>query len=146
MALPTITYSQLLSYDPCWSHSAAGRKRLQYYSNKLGGKANALDILRLRRVPASDRLWAVLREDLIPAKLLHEFGCWCADEALKLIDNPDPRSMEAVRAKRQWLRGEITGAERARDAAWAAVWAAQADAFCAQVNKLIQMLEAYHDQ
>lgn len=60
-----------------------------------------MDILRLRRVPAKDRLWVVLREDLIPAKLLHEFGCWCADEALKLIDNPDPRSVEAVRAKRQ---------------------------------------------
>ncbi len=101
MELPTITYSRLLSYRPCWSRSAAGRKRLQYYSNKLGGKANALDILRLRRVPAKDRLWVVLREDLIPAKLLHEFGCWCADEALKLIDNPDPRSVEAVRAKRQ---------------------------------------------
>ena len=134
MELPTITYSQLLSYDPCWSHSAAGRKRLQYYSNKLGGKANALDILRLRRVPAGDRLWVVLREDLIPAKLLHEFGCWCADEALKLIDNPDPRSVEAVRAKRQWLRGEITDAalERARAAAWVAVWVARAAAWAAQ--------------
>ena len=134
MELPTITYSQLLLYDPCWSHSAAGRKRLQYYSNKLGGKANALDILRLRRVPAGDRLWVVLREDLIPAKLLHEFGCWCADEALKLIDNPDPRSVEAVRAKRQWLRGEITDAalERARAAAWVAVWVARAAAWAAQ--------------
>ena len=134
MELPTITYSQLLLYDPCWSHSAAGRKRLQYYSNKLGGKANALDILRLRRVPAGDRLWVVLREDLIPAKLLHEFGCWCADEALKLIDNPDPSSVEAVRAKRQWLRGEITDAalERARAAAWVAVWVARAAAWAAQ--------------
>ena len=134
MALPTITYSQLLSYDPCWSHSAAGRKRLQYYSNKLGGKANALDILRLRRVPARDRLWAVLRGDLIPDRLLHEFGCWCADEALKLIDNPDPRSVKAVMAKRQWLRGEITDAalERARAAAWVAVWVARAAAWAAQ--------------
>ena len=193
MALPTITYSQLLSYDPCWSHSAAGRKRLQYYSNKLGGKANALDILRLRRVPARDRLWAVLRGDLIPDRLLHEFGCWCADEALKLIDNPDPRSVKAVMAKRQWLRGEITGEEleRAQAAAWeaaqaaaqgavwavrtatwaaqaaaraaqAAAWAAQAAlsaetdaraardardaAISAQVDELIRMLEAYHDQ
>ena len=204
MELPTITYSQLLLYDPCWSHSAAGRKRLQYYSNKLGGKANALDILRLRRVPARDRLWAVLRGDLIPDRLLHEFGCWCADEALKLIDNPDPRSVKAVMAKRQWLRGEITGEEleraqaaaweaaqaaaqaavwavrtatwAAQAAAWAAVWAAQAAAraaqaaawaaqaalsaetdaraardardaaISAQVDELIRMLEAYHDQ
>ena len=204
MELPTITYSRLLSYRPCWSRSAAGRKRLQYYSNKLGGKANALDILRLRRVPARDRLWAVLRGDLIPDRLLHEFGCWCADEALKLIDNPDPRSVKAVMAKRQWLRGEITGEEleraqaaaweaaqaaaqaavwavrtatwAAQAAAWAAVWAAQAAAraaqaaawaaqaalsaetdaraardardaaISAQVDELIRMLEAYHDQ
>jgi hypothetical protein len=27
---------------------------------------------------------------------------------LKLTDNPDPRSIAAIEAKRRWLKGEIT--------------------------------------
>ena len=145
MELPTITYEQLLSFNLCWAKSKNGKRRLQYYNRKLGGKANALDILRLRRVSADDRIWVVLREELIPAKTLHEFACWCAEEALKSVDGPDQRSVAAVEVKRQWLRGEITGEELvlarddARDAAWdapdaawgaarAAMWAAARDA------------------
>jgi len=93
---------------------------------------SALDILALADVPTSDRLWSVLREELIPAELLHEFACRCAELALRLIENPDPRSVAAIEAKRSWLRGEITDSElaaawsAARDAACAAAWAAAA--------------------
>jgi hypothetical protein len=60
-------------------------------------------------------------------RILHEFACQCADDALALVDNPDPRSVAAVAAKRKWLRGEITDEEldAARADAWAA-WAAAA--------------------
>jgi len=40
------------------------------------------------------------------------------------VDNPDPRSIAAIEAKRKWLRGEITDKEldaaraAARDVAW----------------------------
>ena len=63
-------------------------------------------------------------------RLLHEFACCCAEDALALIDKPDPRSVEAVKVKRQWLRGEATDAKlaaawvAARDAAWDAAGAA----------------------
>jgi hypothetical protein len=74
--------------------------------------------------------------------VLHEMACLCAEQALALIPNPDPRSMAAIKAKRAWLRGEITDLElagawdsawaaraaawdAARDAAWDAAWAAQ---------------------
>ena len=105
-------------------------RRLKYYNRKLGGKANALDILRLRRIPARDRLWTVLREDMIPAAILHEFGCWCAECALSKITNPDPRSVRAIEVKRRWIPDEATNDERAAaqaaalDAAWAAARAA----------------------
>jgi hypothetical protein len=62
--------------------------------------------------------------------ILHEFACWCAEQALlkerEAGREPDPRSWAAVEAKRKWLRGEITDSElaAARDAAWAATWAA----------------------
>jgi hypothetical protein len=85
--------------------------------------------------------------------ILHEFACWCAEQALlkerEAGREPDPRSWAAIEAKRKWLRGEITDSElaaawaaardaakeaartawddaarTARDAAWATAWAA----------------------
>lgn len=44
-------------------------------------------------------------------KVLHEFVCRCAERALSRIDNPDPRSIAAIIAKRKWLNGEITDEE-----------------------------------
>jgi hypothetical protein len=68
--------------------------------------------------------------------ILHEFACWCAEQALlkerEAGQEPDPRSWAAIEAKRKWLRGEITDSELADawdaagadawDAAGAAVW------------------------
>ena len=73
---------------------------------------------------------------------LHEFECWCAEQALlkerEAGREPDPRSWAAIDAKRKWLRGEITDSElaaaraAARDAAGAAAWvAARAAAWAA---------------
>ena len=110
---------------------------------------NALDVLQLEEVDIKGRMRAVLREDFLPANLLHEYACRCADYALSKIDDPDPRSIQAVDAKRKWLRGEITDEElaaagaAARDAAW--------DAACAAAWKdLLEILidlikEAAHD-
>lgn len=39
-------------------------------------------------------------------RLLHEFACRCAEDALALIPNPDPRSVAAIKAKRDWLAGD----------------------------------------
>jgi hypothetical protein len=64
------------------------------------------------------------------APVLHEFACWCAEQALALIDNPDPRSVAAIEAKRKWLHGEITDDDLAAagDAAGDAAWDAAGDA------------------
>jgi hypothetical protein len=66
-------------------------------------------------------------------QILHEFACRCAEDALALVDAPDPRSVAAIEAKRQWLAGEITDEElaTARAAARAAAWAAADAAACA---------------
>ena len=53
-------------------------------------------------------------------RLLHEFACTCAEDALALVEQPDERSVEAIAAKRKWLRGEITDKEL--DSAWVAAW------------------------
>ena len=126
MDMPTVTYEQFLGFGPCWKVSEQGRRRLRYYCRKLGGKATALDILRLNRIPAADRLWAVLREEFIPADILHEFACRCAEKAMALVGNPDPRSIAAIEAKRKWVRGEIT--RDALAAAQVAAWEAAQEA------------------
>ena len=127
MELPRVTLDEFLSFKPCWLDDEQGRRRLRYYARKLGGSADALEILALRRIPADKRLWAVLREEFIPAPILHEFACRCAEDALSRIDNPDPRSINAIAIKRRWIAGEATDEElaAARTAAWAAQAAAQ---------------------
>ena len=100
--------------------------------------------------------------------VLHEFACRCAEDALALVDSPDPRSVAAIRVRRAWLRGEATDEElsaaraasaAARAAAWyaanaawyaawyaasaaarAAVWSARADAEEHQNRRLTAML------
>ena len=48
------------------------------------------------------------------------FAVWCARETLKLIDEPDPRSVEACDVVERYANGKATKDEldAARDAAW----------------------------
>jgi len=58
-------------------------------------------------------------------RILHEFACQCAEDALALVAQPDPRSVAAIEAKRKWLDGKITDEEL--DSAWVEAWAASRD-------------------
>lgn len=164
----TVTVEQFEEFGPCWLEDAEGRKKFRLLA-KIRKEWSALDILNLpnEQVSAEDKLWAVLREELIPAPVLHEFACRCAEQALSLVDNPDPRSVAAIAAKRAWLKGDINDEQlaaawaaardaawgAARDAAWYAAWyaaryaawaaagaAARAAARAAQITMLIDML------
>ena len=123
----SITLDQVMAWHPCYS-----REKIE---SLFGGRESltVAEILELP-IPASDRLWAVLREDLIPAPILHEFACRCAEQGLAASGDPDPRSVAAIAAKRAWVRGEISdqALAAARAAAWdAAEGAAQATAWYA---------------
>ena len=166
MKLPRVTLDDFLKFEPCWPDDERGLRRLEYCARKLGGSANALEILASRMIPAEDRLWAVLREEFIPAPILHACACRCAEDVLSRMDNPDPRSIHAIAVKRRWIAGEATDAEladadaaawaaeaaaraawaaarAAQDASWAAQDAAEAAARNAQVDMLAQMLREY---
>ena len=142
MELPRVTLDEFLSFNPCWRNSEKGRRRLRYYARKLGGSADALEILALRRISADERFWALLREEFIPAPILHECACRCAEDALSRIYKPDPRSINAIAVKRRWIAGEATDAELTAAAADADA-AARAAARAAQVDMLTQMLREY---
>ena len=121
--MKTITYEQFLKFDPCYLDDPKKKALMESIAQRRE-RWSALDILELSEIPAEDRLWAVLREELIDAPILHEFACRCAERALSSVENPDPRSMRAIEAKRAWLRGEATDEElvAAEDAAWDAAW------------------------
>ena len=119
--MKTITYEQFLEFDPCYLYDPEKKALMESIAQRRE-HWSAMDILELENIPAADRLWAVLREELIDAPILHEFACRCAERALSRIENPDPRSLRAIEIKRAWLRGKATDEElaAAQDAALAA--------------------------
>ena len=130
-----ITYKQFLEFEPCYLEDPGKRELMDSIAARRG-RWSALDILALDEIPPADRLWAVLREELIDAPILHELACRCAERALSRIENPDPRSLRVIEVKRAWLRGKATdeelaaaqdAARAARHATWAAAEAAALD-------------------
>ena len=116
--MKTITIEQALKMGWCYDE-----ERLR----KIAGEKqewSALDILNLPGIPDNDKLYTVLNVELIDEPILHEFACRCAERALSKIENPDPRSVAAIAAKRAWIKGEITDDDlyAARKAAWYAAW------------------------
>ena len=142
-----------MRFGPCEEYP---RERIE---SLLGKKpVTALDILMLE-IPDDDKLWAVTREEFIDESILHEYACWNAENALRLIPNPDSRSIAAIKARRDWMCGEISDEQMAaarvatwvaagvaswtaaRAAAGVASWeAARAAARAAQVAYLINVL------
>ena len=125
--MKSLTLEQIKELGPCWLETAEGREKFR----RIGSRKDqwtALDVLELpeEEVKAADKLWLVLREDFLSARTLHLFACEVAEQALGKIENPDPRSIEAIRVKRLWLDGKATNEELAasRAAAEAASWAA----------------------
>ena len=157
MKLPRVTLDEFLSFKPCWLDDEQGRRRLRYYARKLGRSADALEILALRRIPAEERLWAVLRAEFIPAPILHEFACRCeelaAAEAAAWVARTS--AQDAVEAATLAAQTATWAARTAAWAAQAATWAtwtaartaaqdaAEAAARNAQVDMLTQMLREY---
>ena len=129
--MKSISLEKFKGFRPCWLETAAGARRLEEIGSRKE-RWTAMDILGLpeSEVSAEDKIWAVTKAEIIEEEKLHEFACRCAEDALKLVKYPDPRSVAAIEAKRKWLKGEITDEElaAARDAAWAAAWAAARDA------------------
>ena len=135
--MKSITYEEFLEFGPCYLDDPKEKALMDSIAQRQD-RWTALDILELEEIPDEDKLWCVLREELIEPEKLHEFACVCAERALRRVENPDPRSVAAIEAKRAWMKGEISDAELAaaraaawaseRDAAWAAAWVAERDA------------------
>lgn len=89
----------------------------------------------------ADIVWLFTWSNLMSDKDLRLFAVWCAREALKFIENPDPRSVMACDVAERYANGDATtqelsaawsAAEYATRSASAAAWgAAGSAAWCA---------------
>jgi len=118
----SVTVDQVMSFRPCDPPYTR-----DYVTELFAGRetVTALDILD-SGIPPEDKLWAVLRPELVPEPDLHELACRFTEDWLeaevKAGRRTDKRSWEAVKAKRRWLKGEITDEEL--DVAYRAAYAA----------------------
>lgn len=74
------------------------------------------------KLPDKDILWLLLRNEFLSDKQLRLFAVWCAREALKLDDNPDPFCVVACDVAERYTNGhakkkELSAARAAVDAA-----------------------------
>lgn len=115
----TMTVEDFVNVGACYSRELieelyAGREAL-----------SALNILELD-IPDEDKLWAVLREKLIPERTLHLLAVEFARAALvrerEADRDPDDQCWRALDVKLAWLDGRASDEEL--DAANAAAWAA----------------------
>ena len=76
--------------------------------------------IALDNVPVEDRLWVLLREELIPARDLRLLACGWAEAACKAAGWNDERSLAAIAVGWRHAVGEATEDELA--AAWTEAW------------------------
>jgi len=144
--MKTFDIETVRSWGPCY----APEKHL-----KAGETCTALSILDRKDISFEDRLWVILRNDLVSEKLMRLFAVWCARQVQHLMK--DERSLKALDVAEAFANGLASKEElnaawdaagaAARAAAWAAAWDAARDAAwdaarAAQETKLREMLIA----
>ena len=112
-----ITFKDLVAMDPCYHPSEIGIP--ENYS------ATVADFIKEYREKVKNKeniIWVLCRNDYMTDRDMRLFAVWCAREALKLVDNPDQRSIDACDVAERYANGDATDEElvAARGAAWAA--------------------------
>lgn len=132
-AAKQITMAMIYSWGPCYGNEKLAAMAIRWAKDHPDSPspADPLSLCDWEVLPAKDRLWLLLREEIIPGHLLHELACRFAEHVLPTWERMHPqdtRPHEAIAAKRAWMRGEITDEQlaAARYNAWeAAKMAAQ---------------------
>jgi len=112
-----ITFRDLVKMHPCYHPNDIGIKN--------GYSATIPDFIKEYRDKVKnkeDLMWVLCRDDYMTDRDMRLFAVWCAREALKLVDTPDERSINACNVAEKYANGEATDMELA--AAWAAAGAA----------------------
>src|ERR1035437_9416765 len=111
--MKTFTIEDIRSWEPCYDPA-------KYWPE--GWSGTALDLLEIEKIPAADKLWLSLRENILSEKVLRLHAISSARAALALITNPHPDSINACDVSERFAHGQATSEELV--AAWAASHAA----------------------
>jgi len=105
------------SFKPCYNPSEIGIPETESLKIK-----DWVEKYRNQVKNKEDVIWLLCRKDFMTDKDLRLFAVWCAREALKLVDNPDKRSVDACNIAEKFANNQATTEDMAaaRDAAWAA--------------------------
>lgn len=108
-ALPRFTYNDILEWKlPLYM--------AVYFPETWTG--TVLDILDDKRIPFDDRLWVILRPELISERTMRLFAVWCIRQVQHLMT--DQRSIAVIDVSERYANGKATREElvAALDAAW----------------------------
>jgi len=106
-----LTIQMLKDFKPCYCPT-------RYLSDDWEG--TLVDILKIEEIPELDRIWVA--RHAMNDKGNRLFAVYCAREALKLVPDPDPRSVTACDVAEKFANGDATKEElsEARKMAYAA--------------------------
>ena len=142
-----VTYKDIIKFNACYDPIEIGMPKT--YSDTI---PNFIKEYRDKVKNTEDIIWFLCRKEYMTDKDMRLFAVWCAREALKLVESPDERSINACNVAEKFANGEATqedldaaraaARDAARDAAWAAARAAAGDAawdaaWDAQLNHLL---------
>ena len=99
-----ITDQDVIRHKPCYIHKYL----------PVGWSMTLCEFLAIEDIPPKDRIWIVTR--FLPDRENRLFAVWCAKEALKLIQDPDKRSINACKVAELYADGKATSEELARAA------------------------------
>lgn len=119
-----ITLELINSFDPCYDPEEIG------FTSKLSlTPIECINQFKDKIESKDNIIWLLCREEFMSTVDLRLFAVWCVREALKLIDNPDERSINICNVSERFANGEATDKElnTARNTAWDAVGDAPRD-------------------
>lgn len=97
--LKKFTIKDIRSWNPCYDPSSYLKETF---------KGSAIDILNNENIPFADRLWVVLRTEILSDKMMRLFAVWSYRQTLVFIKNPDPRSIHAANTAEAFALGNAT--------------------------------------
>ena len=101
-----ITYKDIIKLDACYNPTDVGMPKT--YSDTI---PNFINEYQDKVKNKDDLIWLLCRNEYMTDKDIRLFAVWCARKALKLVDKPDQRSINACDVAERFANGDATQEE-----------------------------------
>jgi len=119
-----ITIEQILSWYPCESYNSADKIITVAGSE---GPWTPVEIAEMDHIPAENRLWVLLRNEVLNANQLNMLACDFAEDVSHIFESEYPGDdclRIAIETKRKWISGLTSVTKDNLAAANQAIWTA----------------------